>query len=101
MKRPRKSGMCQSVRPSDRIVCGGDELTVETGGDVAEEVAEHGRREPAKMSDPKLPSKAEMEAHNMSHFPYRSWCKHCVKGRARDGDARVPLRLGVPWRGGW
>ena len=30
---------------------------------------------------PVLPSKAEVEAHNVSHLPFRSWCSACVRGR--------------------
>ena len=29
-----------------------------------------------------LPSNEEVEAHNAAHVPYRSWCPHCVKGKA-------------------
>ena len=29
---------------------------------------------------PVLPSKAEAEAHNVSHLPFRSWCSACVRG---------------------
>ena len=28
-----------------------------------------------------LPSSEEVEVHNLSHVPYRSWCPHCVKGK--------------------
>ena len=30
---------------------------------------------------PVLPSKEEVEAHNFSHLPFRSWCSACVRGR--------------------
>ena len=29
------------------------------------------------------PSKEEVESHNLTHLPYRSWCPHCVKGKAK------------------
>ena len=32
---------------------------------------------PAKV----LPSKAEVEAHSVSHLPFRRWCSACVRGR--------------------
>ena len=42
--------------------------------------------EPAKtVKNPKLPSAEEVEIHNRTHIPYRSWCKWCVAGRGR-GD---------------
>ena len=34
-------------------------------------------------SKPKRPSKAEVDEHMLSHLPYRSWCAHCVKGKAK------------------
>jgi hypothetical protein len=52
--------------------------------DVEEEMKEHGRREVQKMNDPKMPSKEEVEKHNMSHLPYRSWCRHCVRGKGKE-----------------
>ena len=48
-----------------------------------------------KLKDPKLPSKDEIEMHNvMGHFPYRDWCPICVKahgkemGHQRDGGKK-------------
>ena len=37
-----------------------------------------------KMLDPKLPSQADIDFHMMTHLPYRNWCEHCVKGRAKE-----------------
>ncbi len=41
-----------------------------------------------------VPSKKEVEVPNLAHAVFRSWCPHCVKGRAkacgrkkRGGDA--------------
>ena len=31
--------------------------------------------------DPGAPTAEEMEEHRIDHFPYRSWCEHCVAGR--------------------
>ena len=36
---------------------------------------------PKFMRRPGQPSKAEKEAHDSLHINYRSWCKHCVRGR--------------------
>ena len=30
---------------------------------------------------PVLPARAEVESHNVSHLPFRSWCSVCVRGR--------------------
>lgn len=29
------------------------------------------------------PSRQEVEEHMLSHFPFKAWCKHCVKGKAK------------------
>ena len=34
---------------------------------------------------PKPPSKEEVRKHNLTHWPYRSWCPFCVMGR-RNAD---------------
>ena len=58
--------------------------------------------EPCRVApDPKLPTEAEVEEHRAcGHIPFRSWCPHCVKGRAlgerrggagEEGGNRVPV----------
>ena len=55
---------------------------------------------PNKASNPRLPSAADVEEHNRTHIPYRSWCKWCVLGRGRGiqhrkaGASTVPI-IGV------
>ena len=33
------------------------------------------------MPEPIQPSKAEVDKHNLTHLPYKSWCPHCVAAR--------------------
>ena len=33
---------------------------------------------------PKMPTLAEREQHEATHMPFRSWCRHCVRGRGRN-----------------
>ena len=33
---------------------------------------------------PTLPSTSEIEAHELTHCPPRSWCEQCVRGQAKD-----------------
>ena len=54
---------------------------------------EAGSRAPVKVADPKLPSAEEVETHNLTHLPYRSWCPHCVRGKGKTMDHR---RAGRP-----
>ena len=53
-------------------------------GEVIEEIPEEfGTRALKKMQDPKVPKQEEIDEHNKVHLPYRSWCRHCVRGRGR------------------
>ena len=83
-----EAGSC--MRPKRRcwdgsVLEGGVE---DAGGEVAEEVLEDevdkGVRKPVNMRDPKLPTEEERKEHEMTHLPYRSWCRHCVRGRGKD-----------------
>ena len=47
----------------------------EVGGEV---------RRPARMMNPERPSQREVDEHELTHLPYRSWCAICVKGKAKE-----------------
>ena len=47
------------------------------------EEEQFGMRTPRRVLDPKPPSPREVEEHNLTHLPYRNWCKHCVFGKGR------------------
>ena len=36
------------------------------------------------MNSPVKPSREEVETHNLTHLPYRNWCRHCVRGRGKE-----------------
>ena len=40
------------------------------------------------IGDPRLPTKAEVENHIVTHVPYRNWCPRCVRGWGKDLDHR-------------
>ena len=40
-------------------------------------------RRPKVMPSPYTPSRAEVEEHEVTQWPYRSWCPDCVRGRGR------------------
>ena len=48
----------------------------------AEEEHEQGRR-PLTRRSPLEPTRQEIEEHELTHTPYRSWCPQCVQGRGR------------------
>ena len=35
------------------------------------------------LRSPSAPSRQEVLEHSLTHFPFRSWCPHCVKGKAK------------------
>eukprot|EP00971_Amphidinium_carterae_P312188 6205189-Amphidinium_carterae.1 len=36
------------------------------------------------MKVPTAPSDEERRYHNLTHYPYKEWCEHCVRGRGRE-----------------
>ena len=40
------------------------------------------------MPAPIQPTKSQTEAHNLTHWPYRSWCPHCVAARRPNSQHR-------------
>ena len=38
-------------------------------------------RVPRVRPDPIKPTARERAEHNITHYPYRSWCRHCLRGR--------------------
>ena len=40
------------------------------------------------MPEPLMPSKAVVDSHNLTHWPYRSWCPHCVAARRPNSHHR-------------
>ena len=46
-------------------------------------------RPPEVLRDPGAPTKKELEEHSTTHLPFRSWCPHCVAGKAQDRPHRM------------
>ena len=79
-----------TIRPKQERVSGerwvrgvGEEEEVEIEMEGADESAV-GDKKVKKMQDPLLPSEKEVQEHQVTHLPFRSWCPHCVKGRAKE-----------------
>jgi hypothetical protein len=73
----RWSGEVASViRP--KRVCG-----IDDDGEVGDE-GETGQRTTKKLGDPVKPKDDEVKEHEFTHLPYRSWCRHCVRGRGKE-----------------
>ena len=58
----------------------------EETNDAAEDEEDH--RQPMGLRDPGQPSPAERAEHCLTHIPYRSWCAHCVRGKAKGRQSR-------------
>ena len=50
-----------------------------------EEDEEEEATQPKVSVAPTQPSREEVERHMATHLPYRSWCPHCVRGKAPGG----------------
>ena len=60
-------------------------LEVEDGVQEARDDQQDGEDEgevPICLPCPGAPSAADREAHDLTHWPFRRWCEHCVRGRA-------------------
>ena len=57
---------------SDEKLPDSDIMDIE--GDVVVQAAQ-------PLPQPKVPTAAQIAAHNITHLPYRSWCPHCVAAR--------------------
>ena len=71
-----------------------DELT-----DVEDVFVEDEAETPKRICRESRPSKEEVDMHNRTHLPYRSWRPHCVRGKARRRNRRRRRRKvngGVP-----
>ena len=64
---------------------GGEESGACDGTAAGEEVAGGAAEQagcPEVVVDPRRPTLKEIEEHNCLHWPLRSWCPHCVRGKA-------------------
>ena len=63
----------------DELKVKNDEVELKVNNDEEE----FGQRKVKKIQDPKAPTKEEREEHEKTHLPFRSWCKHCIRGREK------------------
>ena len=45
-------------------------------------------QEAKALPAPRVPTQTEIDAHNVTHMPYRSWCKWCVMARRPNSHHR-------------
>ena len=60
----------------------------EEGGDTEPSCGlcgeESGIRGTVLVPTPYKPSQDEVDDHYLTHFPFRSWCRHCIRGRGKE-----------------
>ena len=85
------SGECGIMDVDDELEDGdegGDGEVLQLDEPVERRGAEMDGRAVQKLVDPRRPSLAEVELHNLTHIPYRNWCSVCVRCRGKDLDHR-------------
>ena len=48
-----------------------------------EDVVQCGTCDFKKLNNPRLSCQADLDEHNLTHVPYRRWCRHGVRGRGK------------------
>ena len=87
---PPVNASAAASRPEEDVICEEEE-----SGAVPEGNAEEGGDEETDaraLGSPCRPSQAEIDLHNVTHLPYRSWCAFCVRGRGRGNQHRTISR---------
>ena len=69
----------------------GDEAEGAGGREESDEWEEFGNRKVVRKHDPRQPSQQEKEEHEMTHLPFRSWCRQCIMWRGREEDCRKSM----------
>ena len=72
----------KSVRPLELEVGGFEDEDFEEIS--CEEKESEEAKPPEVLRDPGAPTPREIEEHNVTHMPFRSWCPHCVAGKAQE-----------------
>ena len=74
----------------------------EKGDDESEsgEESAAGCRRPKQLKETAEPTEKEVGEHNLTHLPFRTWCAHCIRGKAKnpphwrqkesEGEKRIP-----------
>ena len=65
---------------SDKYLVSAADSDMEDEGDNDTEEA----KRPKVRRCPMEPTKQERLEHEVTHLPYRSWCAHCIRGKAKE-----------------
>lgn len=79
-----RAGRAAAQEEREEMPEGAEDMVCDESGSQHARVEEQEGRVVRPVPAPSEPSRAEREAHEVSHWPYRSWCPYCVMGRGRD-----------------
>ena len=73
-----------------------NEQEEEMGAEVLDlKVEEAGEaRKPKPYNNPRNPTRQEVADHELTHLPYRVWCRFCVEGRSHKAAHRIKTEEG-------
>ncbi len=89
----KRSGLL--IRCSAQEVCDLDSAPIDANASFEEidwEDSELGKRAPTEIPEPLQLSREEVDEHDLTHLPFRSWCRHCVRGKGRAADHTGSVR---------
>ena len=104
LKADRKEPNPEIVAPADHLcnLCDGNERglyaeMLRESEDAEAEISDEARQNKGLPCGVK-PNGKEIEEHNRTHLPFRSWCKHCVfgKGQSHPHYQKEKEEIGIP-----
>ena len=85
--RTNEKGANEEEKASDGILGESVEAAHSSNTDDIDQGNGESREQKAEKT-PKAPTREEYEAHRLAHYPYRSWCPHCVASRRPNSHHR-------------
>ena len=84
LETPREVLLDSTVRPEINIINQCEDIGFECVLCSGVEVDSEEAVLPFARRKPEEPTKEERRIHKITHLPFRSWCPHCVKARAKN-----------------
>ena len=66
--------------------------TAQTKEDEEAEEEEIGARNMRRKAAPHEPTADERHEHELTHLSFRSWCRHCIRGRGKEESSQRTKR---------
>ena len=82
VERELVSGRTEIVEPAAVLM--GEQLDAADGGDCELTAEVEQEVERVATLPTYQPTRSEIEEHNVTHSPFRPWCRHCAEGRGQE-----------------